>query len=118
MVSATVILLDPLVAVCVIEDVAVASSRRVTATAPERAARLLGSYTTRWDAKSYSNFRIFGVFREAAPQQVGLHEGPLWLAGDPLQLISPALPRFRGVPVSQGPIVQVIVRVPIRCCWG
>jgi hypothetical protein len=50
-VSATVILLDPLVPVCVIEDVAVASSRRVTATAPERATRLLGSYTTRWDAK-------------------------------------------------------------------
>jgi hypothetical protein len=50
-VSATVILLDPLVAVCVIEDVAVASSRRVTATAPERAARLLGSYTTPCDSK-------------------------------------------------------------------
>jgi hypothetical protein len=50
-VSATVILLDPLVAVCVIEDVAVASSRPVTTTAPEHAARLLGSYTTRWDSK-------------------------------------------------------------------
>ena len=52
MVWATAILLDPLVAVCVIEDVAVASSRPVTATAPERAAPLLGSYTTRWDSKS------------------------------------------------------------------
>ena len=54
MVWATVILLDPLVAVGVIEDVAVASSPRVTATAPERAARLPGSYTTRWDAKRQS----------------------------------------------------------------